>query len=77
MRKPGRVDHGIHSLQRRRHVLRPGKIAYYGARGSVRQRGRSAQEHANAVPTLRQFPQHMLPDEAGGTGECKQHAAFL
>jgi len=39
----------------------------------ARHRRGPAQQHAQAVAALRQFPQQMLPDEAGGAGERDQH----
>jgi hypothetical protein len=61
---------------RRRHILRPSKIANYSARCWQRQRRGSAAA-APGVATLRQFPHQALPDKASGTGQREQHAALF
>jgi hypothetical protein len=63
------MDHGVDLGKRFRHVVRPGEIADQRARALHRRRARPAQENAQSVATLRQLPQEMLANEAGGAGQ--------
>jgi hypothetical protein len=75
MRDAGGVDDSVHARQRFRHVLRFCQIADDGAGGRKRNAGRTAQQDAQAVAALGQFPQQMLADETGRAGQRNERFA--